>query len=79
MTKPFEHRQTAHCETGVLSNLLHHYGLPLTEPMVFGLASGMTYAYLPMVKIVGLPLIAYRFPPRMIIRLLAHRIKGMKI
>jgi len=79
MTKPFDHQQAAHCETGVVSNLMRHHGLQLSEPMVFGLASGLTYAYLPVVKINGLPLMAYRMPPRMIIKLLAKRINGLKI
>lgn len=75
----FEHRQSAHCETGVMSSLLRHHGLDISEPMVFGLASGLTYAYLPLIKINGLPLLSYRTPPRMIIRLLAWRIKTLKI
>lgn len=79
MTKPFEHQQAAHCETGVVSNLMRHHGLPLSEPMAFGLASGLTFAYLPIVKINGLPLMAYRMPPRMIIKLLAKRIDGLNI
>ncbi len=79
MSKNFEHQQSAHCETGVISNLLRHHGLDVSEPMVFGLASGMSYAYLPLVKINGLPLLSYRMPPRMIIRLLCRRIKGLNI
>jgi hypothetical protein len=79
MSKDFEHQQAAHCETGVISSLMRHHGLPLSEPMAFGLASGLTYAYLPVVKINGLPLMAYRMPPRMILKLLAKRIDGLNI
>jgi len=79
MITDFNHRQAAHCETGVISNLLQHYDLDISEPMAFGLASGITFAYLKMVKINGLPLIAYRMPPRMIIKLLSRRIKGLEI
>lgn len=79
MTENFKHLQSAHCETGVISSLLRHHGLDISEPMAFGLASGMTYAYLKMVKINGMPLIAYRIPPRMIIKQLARRIKGLSI
>ena len=46
MTKEFIHTPSAHCETGTVSNLLRSYGLEMSEPMVFGLASGMTFAYL---------------------------------
>jgi hypothetical protein len=63
----FEHKHAAHCETGVVSALLSHYGLRLSEPMAFGLASGIAFAYIPFVKIANMPLIAYRMPPKRII------------
>ncbi|MDJ0807033.1 MAG: BtrH N-terminal domain-containing protein [Gammaproteobacteria bacterium] len=79
MTDAFQHQHAAHCETGVMSAILRHHGLAVSEPMAFGLASGLAFAYLPMVKINGLPLIAYRIPPRMIIRLLSRRINGLSM
>ncbi|MDH5368991.1 MAG: BtrH N-terminal domain-containing protein [Gammaproteobacteria bacterium] len=78
MTEKFIHTPSAHCETGTVSNLLRSYGLEISEPMVFGLGSGMTFAYLKQIKINGLPLIAYRMPPKMIIKLLTWRISGLK-
>ncbi|MDH5368670.1 MAG: BtrH N-terminal domain-containing protein [Gammaproteobacteria bacterium] len=78
MTEEFIHTPSAHCETGTVSNLLRSYGLEISEPMVFGLGSGMTFAYLKQIKINGLPLIAYRMPPKMIIKLLTWRISGLK-
>jgi hypothetical protein len=56
----FAHRQSAHCETGVCSNLLHHYGLNISEAMVFGMGSGMFFGYLPFIRINKLPLTTYR-------------------
>ncbi len=67
-SQSFRHRQFAHCETGVVSALLSHYGLPISEPMVLGLAGGMNFAYLPFIKINGMPMISYRMPPRFIIK-----------
>lgn len=78
MTKEFIHTPSAHCETGTVSNLLRSYGLEMSEPMVFGLASGMTFAFLKQIKINGLPLMAYRIPPRMLVKLLSWRISGLK-
>jgi len=75
----FTHKQAAHCETGAISGLFRFHGLEVSEPMAFGLASGLTFAYLPMVKINGLPLLAYRMPPRMILKMLGWRIKGLDI
>jgi hypothetical protein len=59
----FQHSQASHCESGVMSAMLRHHGLPISEPMTFGLASALSFAYLPFVKINGLPLVAYRMPP----------------
>ncbi len=71
---PFEHRQSAHCESGVISSLLRHRELPMSEPMAFGIGSGLCYAYLPFVKFGGLPLFAYRMPPGHIFRTLTKRL-----
>lgn len=64
----FKHTHSAHCESGVMSSLLRHHGLDLSEAMVFGLSSALTFAYLPFIKIGGMPLIAYRSLPKSIIK-----------
>ena len=64
----FQHAQASHCESGVMSSLLRHLGLPISEPMAFGLSSALSFAYLPIVRINGLPLVAYRMPPKFIIK-----------
>lgn len=46
-------------------------GLPISEAMAFGLSGALGFAYLPFIKLSGLPLIAYRMPPGAIIRGLA--------
>ena len=51
-----------------MANLLRHHGVPMTESLAFGLSSGLSFAYLPFIKLSGLPLIAYRMPPRSIIK-----------
>lgn len=66
--KVFQHSQSAHCESGVVANMFNHCGLSLSEPMAFGLAGGLAFAYLPFIKLSGMPLIAYRTPPRSIIK-----------
>ncbi len=45
---PYQHKMAAHCETGTVAGLLNYYGLSLTEPMVFGLASGIFFGYMKM-------------------------------
>jgi hypothetical protein len=46
--------------------------------MVFGIGAGLTFAYIPIIKVSGLPLIGYRMPPRFIIRVLTWRL-GIKM
>jgi len=65
----YEHRLYAHCETGVVATLLRHHGLEISEPMIFGLTSGLMFAFLPFVKMMGgMPVVAYRIMPKSIIR-----------
>lgn len=64
----FRHRHAAHCESGVVASLLSHYGLPLSEPMVFGLSGALAFAHLPFPKVNGFPVTSYRMPPGTIVR-----------
>lgn len=41
----FNHKMAAHCETGTVTALLNHGGLDITEPMVFGISSGIFFGY----------------------------------
>ena len=66
--KPLEHRQYAHCESGVVTALLSCHGLDLSEPMVFGITGGLTFAFIPFIKMTNMPLISYRMRPGAIIR-----------
>jgi hypothetical protein len=72
MPEPFVHAHASHCESGVMSSLLRHHGLPMSEAMAFGLASALSFAYLPFIRINGLPLVSFRMPPRAIIKGLAR-------
>lgn len=77
-TRHFDHKPAAHCETGAIANLLRNSGLDISEPMVFGLASGLTFAYIKSIKINGMPLIAYRLPPKLIVKFLSWRLPKLK-
>lgn len=58
-----------------MSTLLKSQGIDLNEAMVFGLASALTFAYLPMIKVSGMPLISYRMPPKHIIKNVSKMLK----
>lgn len=71
----FQHQHTAHCESGVMSTMLKTQGVDFNEAMVFGLASALTFVYIPLVKVNGMPLISYRMPPKSIIKNVAKRLQ----
>jgi hypothetical protein len=74
----FIHKQSAHCESGVISNLLRFHGLKFDEPMIFGIGSGLFFTYLPFVRLNGIPVASYRVWPGHIFKRFAKRI-GIKI
>src|SRR5580704_7880550 len=64
MKLDFEHRQSAHCESGVTSSLLRKSsGGKITEPLAFGIGAGLFYVYIPFIKINNGPAIAFRHMP----------------
>lgn len=36
----------AHCESGTITNLVNHHGLKISEPLVFGISSGIFFGYM---------------------------------
>lgn len=58
-----QHIQAAHCESGVCVNLLSHYGISLSEPMIFGSGSGIFFIHIPFLKVNGVPATSYRIWP----------------
>lgn len=60
----FKHIQTAHCENGVTMSLLRHNGVEfMTEPLAFGLGSGLFYIHIPFMKVNNGPAISFRTMP----------------
>lgn len=74
----FKHFQSAHCENGVASNLLKNKGVDISEPMIFGLGSGLFFVFLPFLKVNHAPAISYRPMPGMIFNRAAKNL-GIKV
>lgn len=74
----FSHHPAAHCENGATSNLLRHYNIVLSEPMVFGIGSGLFFSYMPFMKLNDLPVISFRPWPGKIFNRITRRL-GIKI
>src|SRR4249919_2494146 len=69
MKNNFEHLQAAHCENGVTTNLLRNVGVnKLTEPLAFGIGSGLFFVYIPLLKINNGPAIAFRTRPGLVFK-----------
>ncbi|MFG3115407.1 BtrH N-terminal domain-containing protein [Streptomyces sp. NPDC048197] len=66
-------RGTQHCETTALGVLLRHQGLDLSEPMLFGLGSGLSFIYWES-KNMGFPFLGGRVKPFDLTRTLATRL-----
>jgi len=65
----FEHVQAAHCENGVTRNLLKYSGVNfITEPLAFGMGSGLFFIYIPLMKVNNGPAIAFRTQPGLIFK-----------
>lgn len=62
----FDHKMAAHCENGVISNLLRYHGIELSEPMIFGIGSGLFFSFLPFLKYDGIPTTTFRPLPGVI-------------
>ena len=71
------HRPTAHCENGAISTLLRYHGVDMSEPMIFGLASGLFFCHLPFVKMSGMPVTTFRTFPGVLFKRIT-RLLGIK-
>ncbi|MEO7766482.1 MAG: BtrH N-terminal domain-containing protein [Ferruginibacter sp.] len=69
MKVDFKHLQAAHCENGVTTNLLRSAGVnKITEPLSFGIGSGIFFIHIPFLKINNGPAIAFRTMPGLIFK-----------
>src|SRR3984957_12863366 len=69
MKMEFEHIQAAHCENGVTVSLLKNIGVQkITEPLAFGIGSGLFFTYIPLLKVNNGPAFAFRTMPGLIFK-----------
>ncbi|MFI7133884.1 BtrH N-terminal domain-containing protein [Nonomuraea sp. NPDC050153] len=71
--KDVDTRGAQHCETTALGVLLRHQGIDLSEPMLFGLGSGLSFVYWD-AKNMGFPFLGGRVKPFELTRNLATRL-----
>ena len=69
MNLPFKHIQAAHCENGVTASLLRTIGeTRITEPLAFGIGSGLFFVYVPFLTVNNGPAFAFRTMPGLIFK-----------
>ncbi|MGA2823356.1 MAG: BtrH N-terminal domain-containing protein [Bacteroidales bacterium] len=76
-TIPYKHKMAAHCESGAVTSLLNNAGLEITEPLVFGISSGIFFGYFHKMKSFTFPTFIVRNKPGSIRDNLAKRL-GIK-
>jgi len=59
----YQHKMAAHCESGSITSLLNHAGMKITEPMVFGISSGIFFGYFHKMKSFAFPTFIVRNKP----------------
>ncbi|HKL09696.1 MAG TPA: BtrH N-terminal domain-containing protein [Bacteroidales bacterium] len=69
----FTHHMAAHCESGTLTALLKHNGLEISEPMIFGIGSGLYFGYLSHTPSLNFPMFIIRTKPGQLRKKIAKR------
>lgn len=69
----FTHNMAAHCESGTLTALLKHKGLEISEPMIFGIGSGLYFGYLSHTPSLNFPMFIIRTKPGQLRKKIAKR------
>ena len=66
--KNYEHKVASHCESGTVRNILKFAGLDVSEPLMFGIGTGIVFGYLLNAKgVSGFPITAIRLPMGVIV------------
>lgn len=59
----FAHRQTTHCESGAMINLLRFHGVDISEPLAFGIGGGIFFGYFPFLRMAHIRVTTFRKMP----------------
>jgi len=74
--KPYIHVHSAHCESGVTASLYRDKGVEISEPLIFGIGSGIFFGHLPFLKMGGVTISTFRSQPGAVFRKSAKRLGG---
>ncbi len=69
----YPHKRGIHCETANTKNLLEFYGYYYSEPLIFGIGSGLDFIHFPFVLFNGVEAPVFRTQPVSIFKLFTSR------
>ena len=70
----FQHKMAAHCESGTITALLNYHGMQISEPLVFGISSGIFFGYFHRMKSFAFPTFIVRNKPGQMRKNIAKRL-----
>lgn len=71
----YNHHFAAHCESGVTTAIFENSeDIKISEPMAFGIGSGIFFMYIPFFKVMGNPVVSYRSFPGSIFKKCCKRL-----
>ncbi|MCR5038582.1 MAG: BtrH N-terminal domain-containing protein [Bacteroidales bacterium] len=73
MIENYPNGRRHHCESGTLVNMMEYYGYKISEPMAFGIGSGIYLMYFPLLRLKDSTLLVMRSRPSYIIRRFVKR------
>ena len=75
MIEGFPNKRRRNCETGVFANMAEYYGMQISEPLVFGIGSGIYFVYSPHMQIRKIVYPILRTQPCSIVMHAARRLR----
>ena len=74
----YPHEQTIHCENGAIRNIFKYHHYELSEPLIFGIGSGIAFTHVPFMSMEGFRLTMTRPSPVSIFKNLS-KVLGIKL
>lgn len=75
MIEGYPNARKRHCETGVFVSMMEYLGYEISEPMVFGIGSGLYFLYTPYLKMQNTIYPIFRAWPVSVVQKASHRLQ----
>lgn len=75
MIEGYPNTRRLHCETGAFVSMMKHFGYEISEPMAFGIGSGLYFLYTPLLKLQNTIYPIFRSWPVSIVQNVSRRLQ----